>query len=199
VNEKKKILITSIITVATVFGINKLTSVSCSQIEVFNGDLLFQALKFLGFTILGVGIWWIGYKFFKRLTFEKNQLILYFIFISLVSTSNIGKKIWKNNFSSSKELIRSICSKSQDDGMIYNANRLSAEEYNYLTNESGWLPRIPLDSKNIEISYYRDDFLGDYSLNIKIELPTGESINSLKYPEWKKNEENKYVFLKGSN
>ena len=197
--KKHKILITSILTVATIIGINKLTSVSCSQIEVFNGDSLFQSLKFLGFIIIGIGIWFIGYKLSKRLKFENNQLIFYFIFISLVSTSNIGKKIWKNNFSSSKELIRSICSKSQDDGMMYNANGLSTDEYNYLTDGSGWLPEMPLVSKNIEISYYRDDFLGDYSLNIKIEIPIDESIDSLKYPEWEKNEENKYVFSKGSN
>jgi hypothetical protein len=197
--KKHKIYITSIITIAIVIAVNKLTSVSCSQIDIFKGDSLFLLLKFLGYAILGFVIWVIGYKVSKRLKLEKHQLILYFIFVSLVSTSNIGMKIWENNFSSSKELIKSICSKSKDSGMIYKANGLTADEYNYLTDGSGWLPKTPIIAKNIEISYYRDEFLGDYSLNIEIEIPANESIDSSKYPKWKKKRDNIYIYSSGAD
>lgn len=56
----------------------------------------------------------------------------------------------------------------------------------YLYNKSEWLPLIPSHSESVVIKYYRDDFLGDYSFNMWIEIPARPKFDSIKFSELKK-------------
>lgn len=191
---KRLLFLISILVVFTVISINKFVSASCYEINVFKGDFLYRLIIFIRNVILGIGIWIIGYLLFKRIKLNKKQSIIYFVIISLLSTSNTILKIWKSNFSTSSQIVKSICNKSNDDGMVFEAKNLNGIEYNYLIKGGNWLPESPPESKSINIHYYRDEFLGDYTLSVELELPSYITLDLVKYPKWKSRGSNNYYF-----
>ena len=83
--------------------------------------------------------------------------------------------------------------------MVAEFENLNRQEYHFLKKKSQWLPFTPTTTKHIYIYYYRDDFLGDYSLYIEMELPKNESLDTSQFSNWKKisndwEEKNKYIF-----
>ena len=59
--------------------------------------------------------------------------------------------------------------------------------------------QLPPTVDKININYYRDDFLGCFSLIIEIERPVDELFDTSKYPDWIKesrqdNRDNKFIY-----
>jgi hypothetical protein len=103
-----------------------------------------------------------------------------------------------------RNIRKSICQKSTDDGQIFKVENLKFDEYNFYSNKTSWFPKIPISGDSISIEYYRDDFLGDYSLQIK--MKTTEQIDSKKWkeynmyiskPPWIKKMKNWYIYESG--
>ena len=81
----------------------------------------------------------------------------------------------------------SICRKSKLLGQSASSINLSFEEYQYIAKTNNF-PEIPIQSKVINIFYYEDDFLGDYSIEIIFELRIHDKFNATKRwesEEWK--------------
>lgn len=62
------------------------------------------------------------------------------------------------------------------------SNKLNYEEYAYIKNTNN-LPAIPTNSRKIDLFYYEDDFLGDYSVVLTFELDLTDKLNTTK--RWK--------------
>ncbi|MDP2387281.1 MAG: hypothetical protein Q8M29_12970 [Bacteroidota bacterium] len=65
----------------------------------------------------------------------------------------------------------SLKRKLTDNGMQLKADSLSLIEYKELRGDYSILPELPPAADSIEINYYHDDFLGDYSIDILFTLP----------------------------
>lgn len=183
---KMRIVKTSLLTFLTLLSLNWIFYVNCPQTDIFTGDSLFLFIKSTSVFIIGCLIWMIGYLFFLK--FERFHDILekYFILLTVLASFYLVNSILVNGFSSDRQTIQAICSKSSDDGMFCSMDKLTFNEYMYLYEKSGWLPPIPLHSENVIIDYYRDDLLGDYTFNMLIELPSRPKLDTIQFPELKK-------------
>lgn len=85
-----------------------------------------------------------------------------------------------------RKIKEDICSKGVDDGILMKLNHITVEEYNFLNKESQWLPKIPKEGQNIQLSYYRDHFLGDFTLDISFTLYDSITLDTIQYPKWRK-------------
>ncbi len=159
---------------------------NCTQTDIFTGDSLYLFIKSFIVFIIGCLIWTFGYLFFLKFERWHSLVKKYFILLTILASFPLVNSIWKNSFRSDRQLSQSICSKSSDDGMFCSMNRLSFDEYMYLNKKSEWLPLIPPHSESVIINYYRDDFLGDYSLNMWIDLPVRPKFDSIKFSQFKK-------------
>lgn len=192
---KWEIFKVSFLTFLTLLILHWILDVNCPQTDIFTGDSLYLFVKSFVVFIIGCIIWTFGYLFFLK--FERWHSIAkkYFISLTILASFSLVNSIWTNSFSSDKQLIQSICSKSSDDGMFCSMNRLTFNEYMYLHKKSQWIPLIPSLSDNVIIEYYRDDFLGDYSFNLWVELPARPKFDSIKFSQFKKvliEEENEF-------
>lgn len=185
---KWKIVHISLLTFLTLLGLNWMLNVNCPQTETFTGDSLYLFVKSLVLFLVGGLIWTVGYLLFRKFNNAPQLVKKYFILLTVLASFSLVHSIWTSTFSSDKRLIQSICNKSSDDGMFCTMNRLSFDEYMYLQKKSGWLPQMPSHCENVILNYYRDDFLGDYFLNIWVELPIYPKFDSTQFPQWKKAE-----------
>ncbi len=135
--------------------------------------------------------------YFKYLTAIKVNLIVYFLSLSLIVCIPLIKNIFDLLTDQHRVIKDSICEKSTDDGMICLMSNLTYDEYCYLSDNT-WLPSIPGSSENIAIEYYRDDFIGDFSLAISIWLPN-DQIQDIDFEKWdsvkgKRRNSSKFVY-----
>lgn len=187
---KKLILGLIIVTLISglIFWINLRFDNDCLALSVFESTTIkdfFNAIVLLGFLglILITGFV-ICYKLQKS---RKVNLILYFTILSLIISIPNIKGIYTDCFDSNKNVKERICDKSTDDGMLCEFAELTFDEYIFITKDS-WLPKIPNDSKNISVHYYRDNFLGDYNLIITIWIPE-KSTGLIDSEDWIRTEE----------
>jgi hypothetical protein len=73
---------------------------------------------------------------------------------------------------------KSICNKSSSNVMTTQSKILNLNEYDYLKSKLFLLPDLPKTSDSINISYYHDDFLGDFSLNLNFVCENKELIDT---------------------
>ena len=83
-----------------------------------------------------------------------------------------------------RELKQVVCNKSTDDGMMLKFYKLKNNEYEFINSKTNWLPPIPKGADSIDISYFRDDFLGDFHLIIEMVLPFGQELDSIEFTNW---------------
>jgi len=183
---KWEIFKVSFLTFLTLLLVHWILNVNCPLTDIFTGDSLYLFLKSFAVFIIGSLIWIFGYLFFVKFERWHGVVKKYFILLTILASFPLVNSIWTNSFSSDRQLIQSICSKSTDDGMFCSMDRLTFNEYMYLYQKSGWIPLIPSHSENVIINYYRDDFLGDYSFNMWIELPARPKLDSIKFSQFKK-------------
>ena len=179
------IVITTAI-VALLFIAKELTTIRCPELYVFT-DFSFSKIMFLIIIlIIFFIIWLVGlilYLKFERV--KRLNIILYFGLLATFSSIPLISNIYMNISDPDRQLKKEICEKLHDDGMNFQATKLTILEYRFLTQSNSWIPNVPDDSKEIDIEYYRDDFLGDYSLSIIFTLSNGSILDSTIYPNWK--------------
>ena len=191
-----KIIGTSTIVAILILWLSKNDHYSCPAIDAFSSEssfgLMLKAFKLLA---IGLGIWLIGLLGFfviRNITIQLN-IYIFFAVITTLSLSPILSIAINRTPETNRQLKITICSKSEDDGMWLNFKKLTKEEYDFVNSETHWLPKIPENSNNININYYRDDFLGDFHLSIDLELSSSEIMDSLSYPKWIKSK-GKYYY-----
>ncbi|MEC3907842.1 hypothetical protein VOI54_12505 [Tamlana sp. 2201CG12-4] len=170
-------------------------------IEFYNIDYISDFFQILLILVVIVVTWIVGvliYYYLRRK--RKINIYLYFTVATLISLSTMyfKPKEKKNIVNISPEMKNVICKKGSDDGMFLQLDNLTNNEYEYLRSLKKWWPEIPNEANSINVEYYRDDFLGDFSFDINLDLPNIIEIDSIKYPEWTKID-GKYHFSKSQN
>jgi hypothetical protein len=185
----KKILIAIFIIVA-VIGIfeelNNLLDNDCVALYAFDGFGIREFIKGIMLLLLMIFVLLIGsaaYVFISRKI--KINIILYFVILSLITSSYFIRGIYFKLKDQNKGIKARICEKSVDNGMTCKMKGLTIEEYHFLPNKS-LLPKIPDFSEKINIDFYRDDFLGDYILTIRILVPKEKMLDTIQNPGWTK-------------
>jgi len=144
------------------------THTGCSALSVFDSGNLGQSIEILltfiliyvtGFALYLLLVIWFDLKAFP-----------FFILLTLVSSYELTFSIYRDITTTDENVAikKSICEKATDDGMFCKFKNLNLSEYQFLTSGYEWIPQIPTSTQNINIDFYRDDFLGDYNLTITI-------------------------------
>jgi len=181
-----KIVGTSIVIGIFILFVTKSNHFSCPALEIFSNEssfsLMIEAIKML---FLSIGIWLIGLILFLIVRKKKKiNIYLYFTIITIITLSPLIYNAIKRSPERNRSLKEEICKKGNDDGMMLTFKQLNKKEYNFINSETNWLPSIPNETKSINIDYYRDDFLGDFDLNIELELEENEKIDLVNFPGW---------------
>lgn len=153
------------------------TSCSCSALDVYLGEGFFEIISsfIVGTVMLFVGI---GVYFFMRKR-VKHRLRFKYLYWSLLPLLILSGPIYdKINNWKYRRMELSICQKSNSDGsMNAKSTGLDLREYDYFKKHMKvFVPELPGSAKNIDISFYGDDFLGDFSLNISFTCAIQEKI-----------------------
>lgn len=185
--------ILKIIGLSTLVGIlvlffSKSNHFSCSALEAFDNEsslaLFFDFIKRM---LIAFGIWLIG--LISYFIIKKRRPINLLIFFPLLTIISLHSFITAA-VSGAPEVVNrtqkeNVCAKSTDDGMLLTFLNLNKDEYDFINSKTKWLPAVPVESAIINIQYYRDDFLGDYDLNIELKLKSEERLDTIEYPKWK--------------
>ncbi len=181
-----KIIGVSVLTAFVILLLTRNNHINCSALNTFSGEssigLFFDFLKTV---LIGFGIWIVGIVIYFLIK-KKKQINLY-IFFSLLTIFSLHSFIITALMRApekSRELKQGICNKSTDDGMMLNFNQLKKDEYDFINLKTNRLPTIPKEADSINISYFRDDLLGDYHLIIEMILPSEQELDTLEYPKW---------------
>lgn len=177
-------IITSTTVGVLIFLLTKNNHFSCPALEVFNNkssiDLMIATIKLLATIIV---VWFLGLISF--LVIRKKKKINIYVYFAIVTTIAFTPLIYKAfiRIPEKNRLIKEeICQKGNDDGMQLILKQLTKNEYNLINSETNWLPVIPNETKNINIDYYRDSFIGDFHLIIELKLNDNETIDLKQYP-----------------
>ena len=183
-----KIIGTSAIVAFSIILLTKNNHFSCSALDAFSSNssfiIIFKAIHLLA---IAIGIWIAGLIVF--LFIRKKKEINIYLYFTLITTLSLSQLIWfaiGRIPEENRQLKEQICEKSSDDGMQLRFRKLTKDEYDFINSETKWLPEVPNQTKQINIDYFRDDFLGDFDLKIELELIENKSVDSLNFPNWTK-------------
>ena len=168
-------VIVSILTISILTIVKRLSSIDCDALFAFSDVSI-------SYIFAMIGIWVIGFIFFSK-TKCQIDVKIFFIALSLISSSAICRDIVLNFDNIQRDLKESICEKSTDDGMLCEMTNLSKQEYDYVMRDQLNLS-VPTEANNISIYYYRDTFLGEYILSMSLEMPPYQKIDSINYSNW---------------
>ncbi len=161
---------------------------TCAFLENISGTIK-DDFEFVGHVLLLVIILILGsiiYIIFNKKL--KNKAFIYFVILTLFSFGNFGvhHALKIGNTPENEILEEILCTKIIDDGMFCEMNNLNQIEYTYLGANGFKMPELPLDiNPRIDVLYFRDNFFGEFTLDINVAIPLKQSIDSLKYPKWK--------------
>lgn len=161
-----------------------LTDFSCPAILNYDwtvqfgiGTIIWELGKMFLIFIVGIVLFLIVKKKINKNKYDKIKLIYFAIFPFLIF-HNQFLRIPINLMN--RKMVNSICAKSSSNGMQTESNDLYLKEYRYLQGELFLLPDIPKSSSNIDVKYYHDDFLGDFSLEVQLLCASDEVIDTTK-------------------
>jgi hypothetical protein len=164
--------------------LSKSNHFNCSALDAFDNDFVFffVLIKRL---LVALGIWLIGLIAYFLIKKEKRiSLLLYFSLLTIISLHSFIIAAFTREPERNRSLKQQICNKSTDDGMMLTFLNLDKDEYDFINSKKKWLPAVPNTTEIINLTYYRDEFLGDYDLIIDLKLRLDERIDTLKYPKW---------------
>ncbi len=128
---------------------------------------------------------------------SRINVYIFFTLVSLILSAPIITDIITKFANPNPKIAKQICLKSEDDGMNLTMNSLDFKEYSYVRELSNnWLPELPQESFNIHILYYRDDFIGDFDLNIIINLPKTKDSYFTEQENWSRLDSSSNDFYK---
>jgi len=147
-----------------------LTDNSCDAISNYNwtvqfgiGILFFALIKMIIIFIVGILLFLLFRKKIRHKKYDKIKLI-YFAILPLF-VFHYQFLLIPNNIIN-RSTVHSICEKSSTDGMTTHSKNINLSEYNFLQDKLFLLPNIPNTSDSIDLDYYHDGFLGDFSLDV---------------------------------
>jgi len=196
---KKLIELFKIVGTSTVVGFfiiffTRSNHMHCSALDAFIVESSIEVtINLIKVFFLIVLIWITGLiaYFFIKIKKQVNTFLYFSILTAIAFHFFIFKAITRQP-EENRELKQEICRKSSDDGMMLNFKKLNKTEYDFINSKRKWLPTIPPESKSVEIEYYRDNFLGDYHLQIHLTLKEGEQLDTTKHKKWKLYEKRYY-------
>lgn len=148
------------------WGLLTLSDNSCHAILGYYdlGGVFTGLTRMIGFFLIGIIVFVLARRFLK--IHIARYKVLYFAILPFFVFYHEFAQIPENI--RNREVISSICTKSSFNGMENRSANLSLKEYNFIKERTSLLPALPASSVLIDIYYYHDDFLGDYSINIKL-------------------------------
>ncbi|MFN5416785.1 MAG: hypothetical protein ACK5B9_06980 [Flavobacteriia bacterium] len=163
----------------------------CDALDINNVFSLYDFIVIVTSPFVSLMILLIGRYFYQLIRtkvviqYPVRFKIYSFVIVSFLSLLYPISIILQNFLNES--VILSICEKSTSNIRICNSKNLNLEEYQYIANTNNF-PKIPIQSKVINIFYAEDDFLGDYSVKILFKLGIKDKFNNSKRwdsEEWK--------------
>ena len=91
--------------------------------------------------------------------------------------------------------ISSLCNKTTGSAMQVKSTNVTYPEYEYLQGELILLPDISPRSDSIQIDYYHDVFLPDFSLHILFRVPVNETTKTDEKHWFEKSRDSKFKWL----
>jgi hypothetical protein len=131
-------------------------------------DLLF---RFFMLVVYAPAILWLGIKGYRALRSRRPALrsihgtIGYCAALAVITFPLHFALIPMNLWNHGQE--PSICSKSTSDGMFTTSTGLTPKEYAHLQDMLPLLPELPITPDSINLFYYSDGFLPDFSLKVR--------------------------------
>ena len=160
---------------------------SCSALEAFDNESSIELFfDFIKKSLIALGIWLIGLISYFLIKKKKPiSVLLFFPLLTVISLQSFIVSAVTREPETNRVQKENVCAKSTDDGLVLTFLNLSKEEYDFINSKTKWLPAIPIESEIINIEYYRDDFLGDFVLNIELKLKPEGRLDTIEYPKWK--------------
>ena len=89
-----------------------------------------------------------------------------------------------------------ICQKGTDDGMELTLDKLTPQEYAYITNGK-WPVHLPAGAQSASIDYWRDNWFGEYSIQVHASIPADSFALASADSTWKlvENKPKRQVYL----
>ena len=135
--------------------------------------------------LIGFVIWIVGFVIYFLIKKRKQiNLYVFFSILTIFSFHSFIITALTRVPEKNRELKQVVCNKSTDDGMMLKFYKLKNNEYEFINSKTNWLPPIPKGADSIDISYFRDDFLGDFHLIIEMVLPFGQELDSIEFTNW---------------
>ncbi len=175
------------------------TNLYCGQLSGYDyddfkiiGGLIKLVLLF--FAICGGGIL-VFYLLKKFVPAFKNKYIQvsYFAFLWAI-VFYPGFRVAIQNHSDAP-FISSLCNKTTGSAMQVKSTNVSYPEYEYLQGELILLPDISPRSDSIQIDYYHDGFLPDFSLHILFRVPVNEPTKTDEKHWFEKSRDSKFKWF----
>ncbi|MES2268363.1 MAG: hypothetical protein V4520_16490 [Bacteroidota bacterium] len=165
--------LTFLVSSALIIKIIDYADCSCAALDTYLPADFGYAFSALAVMILTFVLGFIFYAFvlMKLLTnklFKYGYWILLPVFIFIRPLLSVQGKF------AYRDIKHSICNKSTGSGLEAKSKSLSLYEYNYLRSRYTLFPNVPKTAKEIDINYYVDDFLGDFSLEISLSCNRNE-------------------------
>lgn len=164
------------------------TSTSCDAILNYSwtvqfgvGGVIIAMIKMFIVWVTGVTVWLLIRRKIQPQRYYPIKLF-YFALLPLFIFSKQLLEVPGDVMN--KSLEHSICDKTVSNGMTTKSTNITPSEYDYLKTRFQLLPTLPLTAEKINISYYTDHFLGDYSLSVQFECAMNEVIDTASHKWW---------------
>jgi hypothetical protein len=145
------------------------------------GGVVLSIIKMFIVWVAGITVWLLirrklqpqRYKRVKYFYFGLLPLVIFFKQLSAIPGDILNRP-----------MEHAICDKTTTYGMKTESKNMTLSEYDYLRTNFHLLPALPLTTEKIDISYYADNFIGDYSLSVRFECSIREPIDRASHRWW---------------
>jgi hypothetical protein len=141
------------------------------------GGMVVSLIKMFIIWVAGITGWFL---IRKKLQPHRYKKIKFFYFALLPLVIFYKQLLAVPGDMLNRPIEHSICNKTTSDGMTTQSKNIVLREYDYLRANFQLLPALPLTAEKINISYYTDNFLGDYKLSVHFECGIHEPIDTTK-------------------
>jgi hypothetical protein len=139
------------------------------------GGVVFSLIKMFIIWVTGITIWFLIRKKIQPNRYKKIKFF-YFALLPLFIFSKQLLAIPGDLLNRPVE--HAICDKTTSNGMTTESRNITLQEYVYLKTHLQLLPSLPLTAEKINLSYYTDNFSGDYMLSVHFECDIHEPIDT---------------------
>ena len=175
------------------------TYVYCGQLSGYDyddfkiiGGLIKLVLVFLAICGGGTLVFFLLKKLVPAFKNKYAQVAYIMLLWTLVFYPRLRVAIQNHN---DAPFISGLCDKTTGNVMQVKSINVTYPEYQYLQGELVLLPDISSQSDSIQIDYYHDGFLPDFSLHILFRVPVNEPTNPDEKHWFEKSRDSKFKWL----